>query len=169
MEKEERVLQEFFYNPMKRFGVRELSRITHLDTKTVMKYLRILASQKIIVKKKEEFAYYEANRLSPSFRLRKSNFLTNKIAASGLIDYLEDKLKPKALILFGSVQKGTYLEQSDVDIFVQGKELKINLGRFEKSIGHEINLLFEEDLNRLSEGLRNNINSGNRLLGRLEI
>ena len=113
--------------------------------------------------------HYEANRLSPSYRLIKSNYLTTKIAVSGLIDYLERELHPKALVLFGRVQKGTYMEKSDVDIFVQGKEHKIDLHNFEKLIGHEINLFYEEDLKNLSEGLRNNILRGNRLTGRLQI
>jgi len=154
---------------MKQFGVRELSRITNLDTKTILKYLQKLSDQKIVVKIKEKntFVHYEANRLSPSYRLIKSNYLTTKIAVSGLIDYLERELHPKALVLFGSVQKGTYMEKSDVDIFVQGKEHKIDLHNFEKLIGHEINLFYEEDLKNLSEGLRNNILRGNRLTGRL--
>lgn len=169
MNKEEIILKQFFYDPMKEFGVRELSRMTKLDTKTVMKYLKSLVAQRIILKGKKSFVYYEANRLSPSYRLMKSNFLTNKIAVSGLIDYLEKELHPQALVLFGSVQKGTYMEQSDVDIFVQGKEKKINLNTFEKIIGHEVSLFFEENLDNLSEWLKNNIIRGNKLTGRLEI
>lgn len=92
----------------------------------------------------------------------------NEVAKSGLFDFLEQVLKPKAIVVFGSVQKGTYLKHSDIDIFVQGKEKKIDLSAFEQKLGRDIQILFEEDLNNLSEGLRNNIINGNTISGALQ-
>ncbi len=165
------LLGQFFYDPMGKFGVRELSRLTHLDTKTVMKYLRHFVKMKVIIKKieKGKFPYYEANRLSKVYRIVKSNALVNRIAESGLIDFLEKELKPKAIVLFGSVQKGTYIKNSDIDFFIQGPEKKINLEKFEHELKHEVQLFFEVDLNNLSDGLRGNIIDGNTLSGALEL
>ncbi len=164
------LLQQFFYSPMSKFGVRELSRKTHLDTKTVMKYLKKLVKQRIVVKyvKKGSFPYYEANRLSSMYRFEKSHLLIRKIVRSNLITFLEKELKPKAIVLFGSVVKGVYHEKSDIDIFIYGKYSRIDLYRYEQKLGHKIRLFFEPDLKQLSLGLLENIYNGEKLSGKLE-
>jgi predicted nucleotidyltransferase len=166
---EDEILRYFIYNPMRHFGVRELSRITKRNTKTVMKYLKDLVKRKIIVKIKEKnkYSYYESNRLSGSYKIMKSNYLLNLIAETGLFDLLEKELNPKAIVLFGSVQKGTYTQDSDIDIFILGEEKKIDLRKFEKKLGHKIELYFEKDIQKLSEGLKNNIVNGYTLQGRI--
>ena len=85
---------QFFDHPMKPFGVRELSRMLHLNTKTVMKQLKILVRKRVAirVKPKGSFAHYEANRLSRRYKLMKSNALMGAIAESGLVDFLEQEL-----------------------------------------------------------------------------
>lgn len=167
----EAVLQEFFYYPMRAFGVRELGRKLHLNTKTVMKYLKRFVSDKLVVKVRVQgaFLHYEANRLSRRYKLIKSASMMNKVASSGLIEFLEQELHPMAIVIFGSAQKGTYLKHSDIDIFIQGKEKKLDLEPFEKKIKHEVNLLFEEDLKNLTAGLRNNIINGSTVSGGLEL
>ena len=106
---EYKLLDLFFKQPMSRFHVRELSRLTLLDTKTVMKYLKDLIKRKLILRKKEKkgFPFYEANRLSPLYRYEKSHIMIEKIYQSSLINFLEKELNPKVIILFGSIQKGT--------------------------------------------------------------
>lgn len=165
------VLDFFVYYPMKQFGVRELGRLASINTKTVMRYLKDLVNKNIIikVKKSHSFVHYEANRLSKSYKLIKSNLLTNKIAEIGLIDFLENELTPKAIVLFGSVQKGTYTKNSDIDLFIQGEEKEINLARFEKILKHKVQLFFSKDLSKLSEGLKNNIINGSTISGGLEL
>ena len=153
------------------FGVRELSREAGLDTKTVMKYLKNLAKDNIILKKKNKghFPHYEANRGSDTYRIFKSTVFIERIARSGLIDFLREKLNPKAIVLFGSIQKGTYGERSDIDFFIQGKDKSIDVSFYEKKLGHEIQLHFEEDMSNLTEGLRSNIINGYTLSGRLSV
>lgn len=164
------MLLQFFNYPMRPFGIRELGRTLKLNTKTVMKQLHLLRKQHVIVRVHERgrFPHYEANRLTRKYKIIKSNALMNEVAKSGLFDFLEQVLKPKAIVVFGSVQKGTYLKHSDIDIFVQGKEKKIDLSAFEQKLGRDIQILFEEDLNNLSEGLRNNIINGNTISGALQ-
>lgn len=164
-------MREFFYYPMKPFGVRALSRELHLSTRTILKYLKHLRKDGLVlkVKARNRFPHYEANRLSRKFKLTKSSALMGDIAASGLIDYLESELAPKAIVIFGSAQKGTYLKHSDIDIFIQGNEEKLDLALFEKRLGHEVQMLYETDLQKLTEGLRNNIINGTTVSGALEL
>lgn len=168
---EETLLKQFFNKPMSRFGVRELSRQTHLDTKTVMKYLKAFINQELVVKKiqKGTFPYYEANRLSPLYKFEKGHTLIRKIIESSLITFLEQKLQPRAIVLFGSVAKGTYHEKSDIDIFIHGKYCRLDLRKYEQKLKHEIRLLFEEDLRQLSLGLLENIYNGEILSGKVEV
>jgi predicted nucleotidyltransferase len=167
----EELLLQFFYYPMKPFGVRELARELHLSSKTIMKYLSRFVKDKIVVRIKErnKFVHYEANRLSKKYKLLKSCAFMKRVAESGLVEFLEKELNPKAIVIFGSVQKGTYLKHSDVDIFIQERERNINVSFFEKKIGHDIQLLFAEDLNELTEGLKNNVINGNTISGGLEL
>lgn len=161
----------FFLQPMKPYGVRELSRITHTDTKTVMKYLKELVRTKIIIRKKEKgkYPYYEANRTSYSYRHEKSEALLRKIIQSGVIEFLEERFSPKAIVLFGSVQKGTYHSESDIDIFISAPYQRVDLSAFNRKIGHALQLFCEENLPSLSKGLLTNIYNGLVLAGKLEI
>lgn len=167
---ENKLLWLFFNKPMYKFHVRELGRITKLDTKTVMKYLKNFIKRKLVLRKKDKgFPYYEANRLSRLYRYEKSQTAVKKIFWSGLLEFLEMKLKPKVIVLFGSISKGTYHKKSDIDIFVQAKEKRLDLNKFEKKIGYDIKLFFEKNLNNLSKGLLNNIIQGQILSGNLDV
>ena len=165
------IQDQFFLNPMARYGVRELARITKLDAKTVMKYLQNLVKDRIVIKRKEngKYPYYEANRLSYIYRHEKSEVLVRKILASGLIDFLEKEASPKVIILFGSIRKGTYHRNSDVDLFVQTGYTTLNLQRFNAKIGHKVQLLFEKDLKNFNSGLLENIYNGLVLAGKIEV
>ncbi len=165
------LLEQFFLNPMSKFGVRELSRIVHLDTKTVMKYLKDFVKNKLVIKRKSKgkYSFYEANRLSRLFRYEKSEILVKKILKSGLIDFLEKELSPKVIVLFGSVRKGTYHKSSDVDLFVQTDYKRLDLRKFNKQIGFEVKLFFEKNIKKLSKGLIENIYDGLVISGKLEV
>lgn len=165
------LLECFFYYPMRQFGVREISRIARLNTKTVMNHLRTLTRRGIVLRRqnKGSYPYYEANRLSKRYTLLKSAWITEKIAAVGLIDYLEQQIAPKAIVLFGSAHKGTFLKDSDIDIFIQSREKHIDLSSFEKKLHHEIQPFFEEHLDNLTSGMRNNIINGSTVSGALEL
>jgi predicted nucleotidyltransferase len=167
----ESLKHQFFSHPMAKFGIRGLSRETGLDTKTVMKYLNQFMKRKLIIKRSEtgKYPYYEANRNAFIYKHEKSEIIIKKIFESGLIDYLQDKLSPNVIVLFGSVQKGTYHNSSDIDIFIQAPYKRINLSKFNKEMGHPIQLFFEKNLKNMSKGLLMNIYNGLTLTGKIEV
>ncbi len=169
--KDTAILEPFFVKPMARFGVRELGRLTRVDTKTVMKYLRASTRSNIIVRRQEKgkYPYYEANRSSLAFRHAKSEILVSKMIESGLIEYLQSTLNPKVIVLFGSVQKGTYHSESDIDLFIQADYSQVDLRKYNLKLGHQIHLLFDKDLKSLNHGLLENIYNGLVLAGILEV
>ena len=85
------------------------------------------------------------------------------------LNHLVKKYNISLIVLFGSYTKGIRNKNSDIDIFVQDEEKKINLTNFERKLKHDINIIFEDDINKLSNELFNNIINGIKLYGYLKL
>ena len=165
-----KIMELFFEEPSKNFQIRGISRLTKIAVTSVKNYLRELQKDELVKKdKKTLYPSYVANQQNRLFRIYKQQFIIFKLYSSGLIDYLEDRLHPRCIILFGSAGKGEYNQNSDIDIFVQTDEKSINLTKFEKILKHKISLFFEENINKLSNELFNNIINGIKLSGYLKL
>ena len=165
-----RMLELFIEFPTKDFSVRGIARHLKLSHATVLKYINDLEKLGFI-KKKEETLYptYFANTPYPKYKLYKKSYLVSKLMDSGIVDYIQKECLPSSIILFGSGAKATFTEKSDIDIFVESKESKLNLAKYEKILNRKVNPLFEQNLNNLSKGLRNNILNGIVLYGFIRI
>jgi predicted nucleotidyltransferase len=164
-----RVLEVFYEFSARRFTVRELSKLTKIPRATV---------HKILVRLKKEEMVDGDNRAvrDGRFLVKKSNYYVEKIVDSGLVDFLVEELTPSAILLFGSIQKGDSVKESDVDIFVESPveesirvEMDLDLGKFERKIGHKIQLFVKSDINKLNDHLFNNVNNGIRLFGGVKL
>lgn len=165
-----RILQEFFDFPRKNFQMRELSRRTKIAQPSIINHLKALVSEEFIIKeKKGTYPTFRANRDSELFRVYKKLNLLLRIHQSGLLDYVYDSCVPNAVILFGSASKGEDIEGSDIDLFVQAKEKKLNLTKYEELFNRKIALFFEENFSRLSKELKNNILNGIVLRGYIKV
>lgn len=165
-----RVLQEFFDFPKKDFQTRELSRRIKLAQISVINHLKALVKDGLVIKEhKSIYPSFRANIDNEIFRLLKKQNLAFRIKTSGLINFLEEKIKPNCIVLFGSASKGEDTENSDVDLFVQAKETSLNLEKYEKSLNRKINLLFEANIKNLNKELLNNIINGETLYGYLKV
>ena len=165
-----KIMELFFEEPSRNFQIREISRLAKIAVTSVKNYLLELQKDKLVnIDKKTLYFSYVANQQNRLFKIYKQQFIIIKFYSSGLIDYLEDELHPKCIILFGSIRKGDYNKDSDIDIFIQSNEKILNLIKFEKILKHKINLFFEEDINKLSNELFNNITNGIKLSGYLKL
>jgi len=164
------ILESFIEHPTKEFSARGISRELKISHPTALKYFSQLL-QKELIKKRENTLYptFYANIENKKYKYFKRELITEKIKNSRLIEFIQKKTLPNTIILFGSGAKGTYNEKSDVDIFVEAKEQKINLLKYEEILGKKINLLFEKNINNLSEELKNNIINGIKLYGFIRI
>ena len=166
-----KVLEIFFDNPVPEgigFQLREISRKIKLAPKSVKLYLEELEKESLIIKKKHRihnYPVYYANRDDSYFKFLKRLNMLRRIKESGLLDYLDEKCMPDAIILFGSASRGEDIKGSDIDLYMQCDEKKLDLSRYEKELGRKINLFFEKNFDRLSEELKNNIINGDRLKG----
>ena len=165
-----KILELFIEFPSKDFSVRGIARQLKLSHATVLKYIADLEKLSLI-KKKEVTLYptFFANTESQKYKFYKKNWLIFKITESGLIDFIQKEALPTSIILFGSGAKATFTEKSDIDIFIEANETKLELTKYEKKLNCKINLLFEQNINNLSKELRNNIINGVVLYGFIKV
>ena len=165
-----RILELFIDYPNKDFSIRGIARALKLSHATVIKHIINLEKLELIKKKSETlYPTYYANTENDKLKFYKKDYIISKIKASGLIEYIKDKTLPSSVVLFGSCAKGVYTEKSDIDIFVEAQEPKLNVSRFEKKLKRSINLLFEKKIMDLSTELRNNILNGIILYGFIKL
>lgn len=158
-----KILEYYYEYPLMRFTVRELAKKSRLPVTTVQRYLTEMKKAKILSKNGKLLE-------SLSQKFRKSFFMLDKVVDSGLIEFLELELNSSVIIVFGSIRKGEYDKNSDMDIFVESSSKKdIDLLKFERKIGHKIQLFIESDVNELPSNLKNNVLNGVKLSGYLAI
>lgn len=87
------------------------------------------------------------------------------ISQSGLLQYIRENALPSCIILYGSCAKGDYRKGSDIDIFVEAHEAKLDLAKFEKSLGRPIHVIFEPKIRNLASPLQNTVLNGIILYG----
>ena len=162
-QKWDKVLNLIFEYPNHSFTVRELSGKTEIPVSTVQRCLVKLRKEGFITKENQ-------SNINLYYKFRKSLFMINKIYEIGLIDHLTRELNPSVIIVFGSVRKGEYEKDSDIDLFIESSiKKKINLGKYEKKLGHRIQMFIESDMNKLQPDLFNNIINGIKLYGSFKV
>ena len=159
----DRVLEVLYGYPSKGFSVRDIAKMAKVPSSSVQRYLENLRGGGLV---DEENRVVVSNYL----KFRKSYFMIDKLFSSGLIDYLIEELNPSLIVVFGSVRKGEYDFESDVDLFVESFiSKKFDLGKFEKKLKHNVQLFVEGDINKLQENLFNNILNGIKLYGSFKV
>ena len=163
----------FFINPSKEHYLMDISRNIGLAHTSIKKNLKGLVKLGMISEHSEKkggrlFPIYRANLDNKLFKRYKLIHNLSSILESGLVDFIEEKLMPKSVVLFGSYSRGEDAETSDVDLFVECKGEELNIKIFEKKLGRKIELHFKENFALYPEELKNNIINGIVLSGFLE-
>lgn len=164
-----RILQEFFDFPRKDFQMREIARRTRITQPSVMNHLQALQHEHFILKEKKGiYPAFRANRDEEPFRTHKKLNMLLRLQETGLLDDVYDACLPGVIVLFGSAARGEDTEESDIDLFVQAKEKRMDLSKYEKLLQRKINVFFKESFLRLNIELKNNIINGTVLRGYLK-
>jgi len=165
-----KLLKIFLFNPTEEFRLRELSRLSKISPPSVMAYLKEFEKEGLIKSfKKRGVPFYKSEIDGEKFREYKKIGILFELNDSGLTDFLWDELSPKAIILYGSFAKGESLEESDIDLFIIGKEKKIRLEEFEKKLERKIHLMFDDNPKNIPNELKNNLINGIVLKGYLKM
>jgi len=151
----------------------DISRSSRLAHTSVKKNLDMLVRLGLIIKSIEkkgrrEFPFYKANINNKNFKKYKIVYNILVLLESNLIDFIEEKLMPKSIVLFGSYLKGEDAKNSDIDLFIECKNEEIDIRVFEKKLGRKVELHFKENFILYPKELKNNIINGIVLSGFLE-
>jgi len=165
-----RILELFIEYPTQDYSIRGIARQLNISHATVLNYIAKLERLQLIKKKASTlYPTYYANSENKKYKFYKRTWILDKIMESGVIEFIQKETYPSSIILFGSMAKATFTEESDIDIFVEAKETKLDITKYEKKLKHKINILFEQNINTLSKELRNNIVNGIVLYGFIKI
>lgn len=172
--KEENFLQLILENsPLKEWHFEELVREAKLTRAIANKWLKKYLQSGLLkkVKEKGKFPYYAAEKENPVYYAQKRIYALNKINRSGLILKLLTLKKAKTIILFGSMIKGDWYRDSDLDLFIYGDLEKFNKYSYELKLQQKIELHVFKDKNELKEvktGLINNVINGYLVKGQIQ-
>ena len=165
-----RTADVFFVNPTKKHYLMDISRIIGLAHTSVKKNLDKLVKLGLIIASVEKkgdrkFPLYQAKLDNKTFKKYKIIYNISAILESNLIEFIEEKLIPKSIVLFGSYQRGEDIEKSDIDLFIECKKEELDISSFEKKLGRKIELHFNDNFDSYSKELKNNIINGIVLSG----
>ncbi len=169
----EKTMEVFFINPTKEHYLIDISRNTGLAHTSIKinltKLLKLgLIREDIQKRGKRKFPIYKANINSNRFKQHKIIYNLSRLFESGLIEFLESKFTPNAIVVFGSYRRGEDVEESDIDLFVEAAESNVDTRIFEKKLKRKIQIHFNERFTNYPKELRNNIINGIVVHGFLE-
>lgn len=156
-------LGPFFGDNYRRISVREYARIRKISPPSASALLNELVKEGLLIKEEErKYIFFASNRENPLFVHLSRNYWYIKIKKSGLLDYLNKELVTPLIILFGSFSKAEVTQNSDIDIAIKAQKKRLDVFRFKKAIGREIQIIFYDDA---KIDLQNNILNGFILSG----
>ena len=165
-----KILEVFFKSPEESFHIRKLARITGLSSTGVIKIIKRLKKDGLLISKKERVTEDIKPTFNDKFYLMKRIYNLYSLYESGLIKYLKDFYEePEAIVLFGSYSKGLDMEKSDIDIcIITNKQALPNLINFEKKLNRKINIV-SLNINNMKKEFKNSLANGVVLEGYIEL
>lgn len=172
--KEENVLKLILENsPLKEWHFEEIVREAKVTKLVANKWLTKYVSEGLLkhIKEKGKFPHYTIGSNNPMYYSLKRVYALEQLHKSGLIPKLLSLKKAKTIILFGSIIKGDWYKDSDVDIFIFGDISDFDKKLYELKLNKNIELhLFQtkEEINEVRTGLIKNIINGYVLKGQIQ-
>ncbi len=172
--KEDKVLQLILENsPLKEWHFEEIVREAHVTRAVANKWLKKYIEEGLLtkLKPKGKFPYFTVGMNNLHYLSQKKLYALNQIYKSGLIEYLLKLEKAKTTIIFGSMIKGDWYKDSDIDLFIFGNLPDLKLKVYEDKLHRKIEVHhFEnkEDLREVKTGLVKNVIDGYVVKGHVQ-
>jgi len=171
--KENKIIKLFFNEPTKHWHFENILKQSSLSRDKANKWLKRFLEEKLIkkIKLKGKMPYYIGNHEHPSYRNKKKLYALTKFYESGFLDHLQSLKKAKTVILFGSMARSDWYSESDIDLFIYGKDDDFEIYKFQSKLKREVQLFTansKKDLNKMGSGLLKNIIQGNLIKGNLD-
>ena len=158
-------LGAFFEDCYREIGVREYSRIMNVSPPTASKILKEFELEKFVKKRFDKgYILFRVNRENLIMRDFSRIYWRQKLKK--VIEKINDEYFNPKIILFGSLIKLENKKDSDIDIAIFTElNKKIDLIKYEKELGREIQLFFFKSLSEIPKELKKNISKGYVLQG----
>lgn len=172
--KEENILKLILENsPLKEWHFEEIAREAKVTKAVANKWLKRYTEEGLIKKTKEKgrFPFFTAGSNNATYNSRKRVYALEQMHKSGLIPRLLSLKNAKTIILFGSMIRGDWYKDSDIDIFIYGNADGLNKHACEHKLRRNIELhTFEnkKELREVRTGLIKNIANGYVLKGQIQ-
>lgn len=168
--KEEKILELFFENPTREWHFEELVKEAKLARSKLDAWLKKFRKEGLIkrIKEKGKMPYYTAQYDSPAYVSAKKMFALEKLHSSGFLRHLLSLKEAETIIIFGSIIRGDWHKDSDIDLFVYGNADDLQLGKYWIKLDREIQFFGcknEEELKKYSPALLKNILNGYTVKG----
>ncbi len=161
-------LSVFFEDCYREVSVREYAREMGISPPTASKFLNGFVDEGFLERREERgFLLFRVDGESSVLRNLGRIYWGERLAK--LIMFLRDEVGFGSIVLFGSLDKLEVTGKSDIDLAVfGGSKKRVNLEKFEKKLGREIQLFRFVNLGEVDEELRLNIVNGCVMEGYLE-
>ncbi|KHO46397.1 MAG: hypothetical protein QS98_C0003G0005 [archaeon GW2011_AR3] len=172
--KEENILKLILENsPLKEWHFEEIVKSAKVARLVANKWLKKYVSEGLLeyVKEKNRFPYYTVGSNNSNYYSIKRIYALEQLHKSGLIPKLLSLSKARTIIIFGSIIKGDWYKDSDIDIFVFGDISDFDKKFYELKLHKNIELhIFEnkEEIKEVKTGLIKNIVNGYILKGQIQ-
>lgn len=161
-------LKPFIEDNYEEVGVREYSRLMKITPPTASKILKGFEDEGLLKKRFERgYLLFRANKDS-SF-LKDFSRIYWKQKLKKIIEVLNSELHKPTIVLFGSLSKLETKKDSDIDLAIFTKfKKKVNLNKYEKDLGREIQVFSFRSLDKINKELKTNILNGYLIQGELK-
>lgn len=172
--KEENVLKLILENsPLKEWHFDEIVKQAEITKAAANKWLKKYVKEGVLnkIKQKGKFPFFIAGKDNPNYQSLKKIYALEKIHESGLISKLMSLKKTKTIILFGSMIKGDWYKNSDLDIFILGNYENFGKKIFEQKLKRQIEIhqfQNKKEIQGTKTGLIKNIINGYIIKGRVQ-
>ncbi|MBS3140813.1 nucleotidyltransferase domain-containing protein [Candidatus Woesearchaeota archaeon] len=172
--KEEKILNLIFENsPLRQWHFNEIVEEAKVNRSVVNKWLKRYVKEGLLkkIKEKRKFSYFSAGKENIVYQTRKRIYALEKIYQSGLIEHLINLKDVKTAIIFGSMARGDWYKDSDIDLFIYGDSRDIEKNKYEAKLKREIEIhIFKnkEEIKNVKTGLINNVINGYLIKGEIQ-
>ena len=171
MNKEENILTLFYNEPTKHWHFEALLKAAKISRPQATKWLKQFIKRKLIkrIKNKAEMPYYISLE-SPEYKAAKRVYALQQFEKSGFLAHLISLPKAKTVIIFGSMVRGDWYTDSDIDVFIYGDAEGLHAFDYELKLKREVQIFeceTKDDVQRYKPGFLRNISEGYLIKGEL--
>jgi hypothetical protein len=160
-------------SPWRQWHFEEIIKETKVSRSVASKWLKIYCNQGLLKRIKEpgSFPYFTAGKNNPFYEAKKRIYALEHLYESGLIAYLAACDSVQTAVIFGSMHRGDWYKNSDVDLFILGDLGDFDKAGFERKLGRSIEIHQIEspkELRTITSTLLQNLINGYFVKGRVQ-